>query len=292
MNKPSPLLLVALAGGAYLVLTDGGRALLDDLMGKSGAPPAPPRPAAAPIVADPWTAAIQTAGGLVQSIMPELQDRDSDVRQGLRKHDRAVRRVLSKVTFGAVDDPKDKEKKRKRDAAVAAGRLADMEVWAAKIHYAASRADVREWVIDTPPTGERTPDSHGYRGVPYVAARITIYFDGQKKPTEYFVPKEHADHQLAWLAEPIVRATGGFVQRGGRLAGGAPFVFYTDPDTGVRVHAFSDANLHAAREWTAGQLDAAKNTPEAKARQLSQYRQSLPSPYRAAYDQQQLQQKK
>lgn len=291
MANVSPVVLVALGAGAYLLLTEDGRALLGDLApGPRRAPPSPAPPAPTVATSDPISAAIATAGGLVNAVMPELQDRDSDVRRGLRQFDRSARRVGSVLTGGLISDPKKDEKRKKRDAALAAGRLIEMETFAAKVHGAASRSDVREWVIDTPQTGERTPDSHGVRGVPYAAARISIYFHGHERPTEYFVPREHAYHQLAWIAEPIVRATGGFVQRGGRLAGGAPFVFYTDPETGVRVHAFSDANPYATRDQTAGQLFAVKNTPEAKAREISRVRRALPtSAYRAAYDAQQLQ---
>lgn len=287
--KLDPVVVLAVAGGAFLLLTEDGKALLDSLIGGKPAPSPAPRAPSAPAVADPVSAAIVTAGGLVQSLMPELQDRDSDTRQGLRNFDRASRRVGSVLTGGLIEDPKKEEKRRKRDAAIAAGRLADMEIFAAKVHGAASRADVVEWVIDTPQTASATSGgSVTGPGIPWHGARIAIYYRGQAKPYEIWVPTEHRDHQLAWIAEPIVRATGSFVQRGGRLANGAPFVFYTDPETGVRVRAFSDANPYAVREQTAGQLFAVKNLPENRAREVSRVRRALPAPYRAAYDQQNL----
>lgn len=283
---PAPAVLIALGAGAYVLLTEDGKRLLRSLTG-GGPPPAAPAPrAAAPIASDPYTALIQTAGGLVQSLMPDLADRDSDIRQNLRQLDKNRQKILHKI--GLRGDPEKKEKKRKQAEAAQRYFLAGMELFASKVHQAANRSDVHEWVIDTPESGLVVDANTGLK---QRRARITIYYkrkDGSLYPYVLWVPKEYTAHQLAWIAEPIVRATGSWTQRGGRLADGAPFVYYVNEEDESRVHAFSDTNPFAVRAGlpTATALEAARKTPEAQAQRLSNLRRKLNPSARAALDKQ------
>jgi hypothetical protein len=288
--KPSPGILVALAAGGYLLFTESGQELVSSLFPAARRPdPAPSRP---PItVADPWSAAIMAAGGLAEQLLPGLDDPDSGIREGLRNLDRGKRRVQSKLTFGAVSDPKKKEKKARAAAAAVQYQLTSMERFAQRVHDAARRADVHEWVIDTPESGAKINPT-GLSGQQHQRRpRITIYY--KKKtgdgviPHTIWVPKEALPWALAWIAEPIARATGGWTQRGHRLANGAPFVYYVDED-GNRVPCYSDTNPFAGGLGlpTNSNLEAIRNSPERQARRLSDLRRKLAPSARAALDRQ------
>jgi hypothetical protein len=288
--KINPALLLALGAGAYLVFTDDGQELLSSIFAPAKpAPPQPPtRPQQAPIMPmDPWSALIATAGNLVGGIMPDLSDRDSDVREGLRNFDRAKRRVQSKLTFGAVSDPKKKEKKKKAIAALIAANMRDMETFVARAHGIMARGDVAEWVIDTPDTAAATATAAKTK---IKRGRISVYLkdrDGKTKTTPYvlYVPSNLDGMRLAVLAEPVVRATGGFTQRGGRLAAGAPFVYFVDDETGGRIFAFSDANPYAPPEHKIGQIEGWKRSDQGQAQQASELRRKLSPSARGALDQ-------
>lgn len=284
----NPLTLALAAGGAYLAFTADGRALVADLLGSkpAAAPPAAPRAAPAmPMASDPYSAIIQTVGGIVQSLLPELSDPDSAPREGLRNFDKARRDVFAKV--GLTGDPDRKKKNKERAAAMIAAGARDMELFAARVHDAARRSDVHEWVIDTPETGHVIDQATGKKSV---KARISIYYFGRdgkpKKPYVLFVPESLRGQQLAAIAEPIVRATGGWVQRGGRLANGAPFVYYVDEENnGARVHAYSDTNPFAPKDLMIGQILGARRSDAAKDQALSKRRKKLSPSARSALDQ-------
>lgn len=246
MAKLNPLPLI-LAGAAIFAWREG---LFDAIFAPAPPRQEPPRPAAPSYtVADPASAAILGAAQIGGALLANVDDRNSAIRRGGRKLDKARREVFHAIGIGS--DPKRKEKAKRQIQAFEAQHLRDLEAFAARVHHVASRHDVREWVIDSPRTGHVLDPNTGLRSLQH---RISIYFQRQKDPYVILVPRTSLGSEnmaAAWIAEPIARATGGWTQRGGRLANGAPFIYYVDEETGARVPAYSDTNPFAPPHLTA-----------------------------------------
>lgn len=278
--KPQAAKLLILGGTAYLVATESGAAFLVSLgvlpndgdtrsllARLSDAAPAkrqepPPSVAqgfadsakASGGVLDPFTAVATAAAPFIDIAAKQLPNRDSDLRRNLKSGTQQISRAL-----GLSTDRKERHKKQLN--AEQARLLADLESFTKRAQQAMSRADVREWILHTKSVPGGVPsiaDPSGMRN----EAIIDVYYGQSTSPFPLRVDPRNSQYALAFLAEPIVRATGGFVQRGGRLLG--PFPVYRD-DEGNPVNTFSDRNPYAPAELTSSSFAARMASPEAQA---------------------------
>lgn len=160
----------------------------------------------------------QGAGAAVGQLLESqgLDDPSSDTRQGLHKFANTLQSGLRKLPLGAAIGVKDPNETKKKHAAfnhALENELEQMEQFAAQVHQTLSRHDVREWTLS----------SSGQNGAP----RFDVWYEGNPKPWPIEVPPRFAAVRLAVAVEPIVRATGTTVQRGGRF--GQPFVRHEPP---------------------------------------------------------------
>lgn len=167
-----------------------------------------------------------------------LEDKDSDFRRNIRKGGEKWQLLGSKLTGGLIKDPTKKRKeKRKQQHADTTNRM-QLEAFAARAHQLMSRSDVREWVISSAPEGSSSIVQHQKNlgmstgNVP----TIFVYFNGSNVPHKIAATYAPLDQRIAWVAEPVVRALGVFVQRGRRLD--TPFRRHNPP-------AFDDRNPYA-----------------------------------------------
>ena len=223
MDAPAPaLLLVVGLAGAWI------------LFGSGAAPPPEPEPEPEPEppgggFLDQLGAGV--AGGLGRGIGQLIEggagiltslgeqaanDPESAPGRGARQ---LGRNVSNLVTGGKAR--KKTKKKRQQNQAIEQTAF-DAERWAAHAWTVLSRHDVREWVVS----------STGKAGAPV----IDVYFAGVAAPHRLEVPERASIYRLAWVAEPIVRTLGRFVQRGGRID--VPWTTFDPP-------SFDDRNPYA-----------------------------------------------
>lgn len=170
-------------------------------------------------------------GGIMDQLntsLGNLRDPDSEERKGLRNLDRARAEVFAGL--GLTGDPNRKKKQLSQLASSSLAERLGAERWAQRMYSFASRADVREWVVD--------------------ASGLTIFYEGRATPWTMPVPSS-ALYPSAWILEASSRMLGSPVQReegpfgfsagkGGRLGA---WIRYEEP-------AFSDTNPSAPPDFT------------------------------------------